>query len=195
MKLLLLRCPQCNQALSPGNDDVVVQCPNCRSAVAIGEDGLQLLPVLYAAASQTPEAWLPFWVCRGHVTIQTRRTQGGRSADEESRAFWGRPRQVYIPAWACPLDEAREIMRQLLEEQPRLTATSPSAVAPGEETFTPATVALEDGRKLLDLVIVGLEARRSDWLQSLSYDLRLDSQVLWVLPARRSGEQWALLLK
>jgi hypothetical protein len=190
MKLLLLRCPQCNQALSPGNDDVVIQCPNCRSAVAIGDGGLSLLPVLYAAASQTPETWLPFWVCRGHVTIQTRRTQGGRSADEESRAFWGRPRQVYIPAWACPLDEARELIRQLLVDQPRLTAAQP-----GEATFTSATIAPEDGRKLLDLVIVGIEAGRRDWLQDLSYDLRLDSQVLWLLPARRDGDGWAWLLK
>jgi uncharacterized protein YbaR (Trm112 family) len=190
MKLLILRCPRCNHNLSPGNDDVVVQCPNCRSAVSIGESGVQLLPVLYAAAAQTPEAWLPFWVCRGHVTIQQRRTQGGRSADEESRAFWAGPRQVYIPAWACPLDEARELMRQLLVAQTRL-----SAAQPGEVTFTPAAISLEDGRKLLDLVIISIEAGRSDWLQDLSYDMRLDSQVLWLLPARRAGEEWALLLK
>ena len=51
MKLLLLRCPRCNHALTPGNDDVVVQCPNCHAAVAISEGGLQLSPAQYAALS------------------------------------------------------------------------------------------------------------------------------------------------
>ena len=78
MKLLALRCPRCNHALTPGNDDVVVQCPNCQAAVGIGDGGLQLLAAQYVAPTQTPETWLPFWVYRGQVTFQSRRIQGGR---------------------------------------------------------------------------------------------------------------------
>ena len=32
-------------------------------------------------------------------------------------------------------------------------------------------------------------------MESLSYDLRLDSEALWLLPAERKGEDWELLIK
>lgn len=191
MKLFLLRCPRCNHALAPTENDVVVQCPNCRAAVAIAESGLRLLPAQFAApARPRPPAWLPFWVYHSQVTIQSRKTQGGRSAEREARDFWDQPRRVYIPAWACELDEARALIQQLLEKQPALRALPPEDGA----TFESAVVAPEDGRKLLELVIVSLEARRSDWMESLSYDLRLDGEALWLLPAERKDDQWSLLL-
>jgi len=191
MKLLLLRCPRCNQALSPGNDDVVVQCPNCQAAVGIGDGGLQLLAAQYVTPAQPPETWLPFWVYRAQVNIEARRTQGGRSADEESKAFWAQPRRVYIPAWACELAQARDLITNLLEKQPFLSAVPP----PEGAAFVPAAITTEDGRKLLELVIVTLEAQRKDWMEHLKFDLRLDSEALWLLPARSGGEGWSLLIK
>lgn len=192
MKLLLLRCPQCAQALAPGQTDVVVQCPNCHSAVAIDEGGLRLLPVQYVTPIQPrPETWLPFWVYRGQVTIQSRRTQGGRSAEKEAREFWEKPRRIYIPAWSCELAEARALARNLLEKQPLLMAVSP----PEGATFAAVALQPEDGRKLLELVIVSVEAGRRDYMESLSYDLRLDNEVLWLLPARRDRDGWSLLIQ
>ena len=189
MKLLLLRCPQCNQALAPGQDDVAIQCPNCRAAVGIYENGLRLLPAQYAAPQRPqPSAWLPFWVYRGQVHIRSRKTQGGRSAEKEALEFWGQPRYVFIPAWACELPYARDLIQELLEQQPRLSALAP----PEGATFLPVAVAPEDGRKLLELVIVSIEARRNDWMESLSYDLRMDSEALWLLPAEPEGETWKL---
>ena len=88
MKLLLLRCPKCNFALSPGQDDQVVQCPNCRGAVAIHEGGLALLAAQYVRPTvETPPLWLPFWVYRGKVTIKERKTQGGRSAEKDAPVY------------------------------------------------------------------------------------------------------------
>ena len=192
MKLLLLRCPQCNQALSPGQDDRVIQCPNCHQAVSLDEGGLQLLPVQYVTPIQPrAEAWLPFCVYRGEVTIQARRIQSGRSAEDEARAFWAKTRFVYIPAWACELADARALATDLLQKQPLLMAVSP----PEGATFAPVVLAPEDGRKLVDLVIISIEAGRRDWMQDIHYDLRLDSQALWLLPARRDGNRWKLLIK
>ena len=192
MKLLLLRCPRCNHALTPGNDDVVVQCANCHAAVAIGEGGLQLLPAQYATATQPrPETWLPFWVYRGQVTFQSRRTQGGRSATEEAQMFWSQPRRIFIPAWACELADARDLVADLLAKQPLLSAVTP----PEDAVFLPVALTTEDGHKLLELVIVSLEAQRKDWLESLKFDLRLDGEALWLLPARSDSDGWSLLIK
>lgn len=192
MKLLLLRCPRCNHALSPGQNDQVVQCPNCRAAVAINEDSLALLPVQYAApAAPNPPAWLPFWVYLGRVTIVQRKTQGGRSAEKDAQAFWEQPRRVCIPAWAYELIEARDLVQTLLEEQPVLEAVAP----PEDAAFEPTVVTPADARKLLELVIVSLEAQRNDYLESFDFDLNLESEALWLLPAERDGDVWRLLLR
>lgn len=192
MKLLLLRCPKCNHALAPGQDDRVIQCPNCRVAVAVDEGGLTLLAAQYAAPTVVqPPAWLPFWVYRGRVTIKQRRTQGGRSAERDAQAFWAQPRRVYIPAWACELLEARDLVAALLEKQLFLEAVVP----PEEAAFEPAVVTPADARKLLELVIVSLEAERNDYLESFDFDLNLESEALWLLPAERRDDAWTLLLK
>ena len=192
MKLLLLRCPKCNHALAPGQDDRVIQCPNCRVAVAVDEGGLTLLAAQYAAPTVVqPPAWLPFWVYRGRVTIKQRRTQGGRSAEGDAQAFWAQPRRVYIPAWACELLEARDLVAALLEKQLFLEAVVP----PEEAAFEPAVVTPADARKLLELVIVSLEAERNDYLESFDFDLNLESEALWLLPAERRDDVWTLLLK
>lgn len=192
MKLLLLRCPRCTQALAPHQEDRVVQCPNCRGAVSIDDGRLSLLAAQYAAPIRDePPSWLPFWVYRGKVTIKERKTQGGRSAEKEAQAFWAQPRRVYIPAWECELDQVRNLIRLLLEKQPFLEGIIPPATA----SFLPAVLTAEDARKLLDLVIVSIEANRKDWMESLDYDLRLDSQALWLLPAEFKSDIWKILIK
>jgi predicted RNA-binding Zn-ribbon protein involved in translation (DUF1610 family) len=192
MKLLLMRCPRCNQSLAPGQEDVVIQCPNCRGAVAIDEGGLRLAAVQYATPLRPqPPEWLPFWVYRAKVTINKRKTQGGRSAEKEAQSFWANPRRVFIPAWDSDLAEARDLCRALLEKQPLPEGTT----APDGVNFRPIVLAAEDARKLLELVIVSIEANRKDWMEDLDYDLRLDSEALWLLPAERKGNNWNILIK
>lgn len=191
MKLLLLRCPKCNQALAPGQDDVVIQCPNCRAAVSITESGLALPAAQYVRpAGAEPAVWLPFWVYRSKVTMQARKTQGGR-AGQDAETFWAGPRTVYVPAWRCDLQEARDLVQNLLEEQPHLEAMT----RPEEAIFEPAVLTPQDARKLLELVIVTIEAERNDWMETLAFDLRLDSEALWLLPAVRQQDGWQLLVK
>jgi predicted RNA-binding Zn-ribbon protein involved in translation (DUF1610 family) len=192
MKLLLLRCPRCAHALAPGQEDRVFQCPNCRGAIAIDESRLSLMAAQYAAPVRIdPQAWLPFWVYRAKVSITLRKTQGGRSAEKEAQAFWDQPRRVYIPAWEYELADARDLCRHLLEQQPFLEGITP----PESALFQPAVLTAEDARKLLDLVIVSIEANRKDWMEYLEYDLRLDSEALWLLPAENKGGTWKVLVK
>jgi hypothetical protein len=138
-----------------------------------------------------PPNWLPFWIYRGRVKILERITQGGRSAEKEAQAFWAEPRRVYIPAWEYELEAARALIRLLLEQQPFLEAISPPETA----SFLPVVLTAEDARKLLDLVIVSIEANRKDWMESLDYELQLDSQALWLLPAEFKDGVWKILIK
>ena len=68
-------------------------------------------------------------------------------------------------------------------------------IPPEGAAFEPAVVTTADARKLLELVIVSIEAGRRDWMESLDFDLRLDSEALWLLPAERRKDEWNLLLK
>lgn len=192
MKLLLLRCPKCHYSLAPGEGDYIVQCPNCRAAVAMSESGIKILLAQYAAATVAePPAWLPCWVYQSRVTIKERKTQGGRSAENEAREFWAGPRQVCVPAWEGELVEARDLARLMLERQPLLEAITP----PDGASFQPGVITAEDARKLLELVIVSLEADRRDWMETLDFDLQLDSEALWLLPAQKKNDEWQLLIK
>ena len=84
-----------------------------------------------------------------------------------------------------------ELVADLLAKQPLLSAVTP----PEDAVFLPVALTTEDGHKLLELVIVSLEAQRKDWLESLKFDLRLDSEALWLLPARSDSDGWSLLIK
>lgn len=192
MKLLLLRCPQCNQALAPGQADQVVQCPNCRQAVALLEGGFVVLAARYArpSAAQPPE-WLPFWVYRGNVTIRERKTQGTLSVTRFAEDFWGQTRRIFIPAWAGELAESRDLVEMLLEKQPALEESAP----PEGVAFRSAVVTPEDARKLLDLVIISIEAKRIDAMERLDFDVTLDEESFWLLPAERKRNEWRLLVK
>lgn len=190
MKLLLLRCPRCAHALAPGERVVVMMCPNCRSAVSIDEGGLALVDGLYAAPRNASAThWLPFWITEGRVAIAARETQGGsRSAAKDADAFWREPRRFYIPALAMELAQATELMRGLLERQPRFETVE----QPVDAAFEPAVVAVEDARKLVELVVVSIEARRKDHMKRLDFALTTGQQELWLLPARKQDDDWQL---
>ena len=48
---------------------------------------------------------------------------------------------------------------------------------------------------MLELVTVTREAERNDWMDPLKFDRRLDSEALWLLPARTDSDGWTLLIK
>ena len=62
MKLVALRCPECNEALTAENEHIVVTCERCCTAVRIGDEGLSRVPVSYARSKSGSRAmrWQPF---------------------------------------------------------------------------------------------------------------------------------------
>ena len=185
MKLLAMRCPACNHPLAPENDHVVVACEGCHAAVHIGDEGLSQMPVHYAAPQDTDQVrrWLPFWVFHGSVHINRRETQRGGSRQEEAERLWGQPRDLYVPAWEFSLQTAQEIGSRMIQEQPVYQTVSP----PAEARLTPVTLTPDDARKMLEFIVLAIEARRPDWLKSLDFHLEVGEPALWALPADESG--------
>jgi hypothetical protein len=181
MKLLALRCPNCNHSLTPENEHIVVACERCYAAVHLGDEGLSQVPVHYAAPKGEARVtdWLPFWVFAGRVHITRRSTQGGGSREADAALLWGQPRRLYVPAWELSLNMAQDIGSDMIQRQPAFE----SVPQPAEVRFAPVTLATEDALKMLEFIVLAIEARRPDWLKRLDFHLEVDEPVLWALPA------------
>jgi hypothetical protein len=198
MKLLLLRCPQCQSPLEPEQLDVIVGCRHCFTAIAIDEKGLRLHNVHYAASQfdkrrdpDVTEQWVPFWVFNGRVQISKRDTQGGSgSAQRDAEQFWDVPRRLYVPAWELPMPTARDIGQKFTQEQTRLQAVPQP---PGAHLIA-ATVTPDDALKLMEFIVLSIEAQRKDWLKNLTFHISADAPELWALPAQLQGSRWLFYL-
>ncbi len=184
MKLILLRCPNCNEPLKPGNDDVVILCPNCFRPVAIAVDGAQSMQIRFVMPNGikgTGSIWHPFWVFEGRVQITRRETQGGdHKAGKASEELWGSTRRLYVPAWDLDLHLAQEIGSRLILEQNDVQTID----QPENAHLMPAVVTPQDARKLLEFVVLAIEARRKDWLKDLAFQLDIGQPELWALPEK-----------
>ncbi len=182
MKLLALRCPECNHSLKPENDHIIVACEFCRTAVHIGDEGVTSVPLHYARPRTETEVtqWLPFWVFHGQVHIAQRQVApGGRSKQEEMERLWGEPRHLYVPAWDVPLGTVQDIGSEMIQHQP----THQTIAQPTEVRLAPVTLTTEDALKVLEFIILAIEARRPDWLERLDFHLEVGEAVLWAFPA------------
>ncbi len=192
MQLLALRCPNCTQKLEPqSNEAVVTSCPQCATAVTLHQTGLQPTDITYAApAAAEVDAWLPFWVYHGRVHIQRRESQGSsKGADKDAAQLWARVQQLYVPAWEIPVPQAREMGSQLVQKQPTFqTIERPDTAHIVEAIITP-----EDGHKMLDFIVLTIEARRKDMLRNLKFEVKTTASELWAIPGQQKGNNWRLV--
>jgi hypothetical protein len=192
MKLLLLRCPDCQEPLSPEPEAVVVGCKGCFTAVSLTDTGLSPIDIQYAAAQDVVEEWVPFWLFNGRVHITQRETQGSnRGAQKDSEEFWGVPRRLYVPAWNLSMPAAREMGQTFVKQQTNLIAVP----RPQNARLVDATVTPEDALKLLEFVVISIEAERKDWLKKFNFHLEVGEPELWALPARRKDARWVFYLQ
>ncbi|CAG0931315.1 hypothetical protein TFLX_02091 [Thermoflexales bacterium] len=179
MTLLVVRCPSCGNALAPGDDDLVVACQQCGAGLHLADDGPQSIEIQYAQTNLAKAGtWRPWWIFRGSVNLIKRETQGGNRSDE-ARKFWAQPRVLSVPAWELSIAAIKQVGVQMLKQPPTLNAIPRPSGAP----FIPAVVSAEDARKMLEFLILTLEAGRDDWLKSLDFQIEAGPPELWAIAA------------
>ena len=186
MKLLALTCPDCTEHLSPGNDDLVTLCPRCQRSYYLDDRGLMSIKIQFAlAGKQAPnDSWVPFWLFNGKVTLRERQTQGGGSSSgRAAEELWSQTRQFYIPAWDLPLEQAKGIGARLVESQPQLQLIE----QPEQVKLIPAILPPDGALKMIDFIVLTIEARRKDWLKKLDFHVQADKPRLFALPAQQIG--------
>jgi hypothetical protein len=181
MKLVLLRCPNCAEPLKPDNDDVVLACKNCHTPVAIAVKGAVKMPVQFAIPPRHEpgsKRWMPFWVFTGKVNITVRETQGGRSQEKEAVSLWGVQRRFFVPAWELGSHVAQDIGSRLIERPP----TYGKIDRPEEAHLQTAIISPSDAKKLIEFIVLAIEARRKDWLRDLEFNLEVGEPQMWAVP-------------
>ena len=190
MKLLALRCPTCAQSLKPQNPEVIVLRCGCGTAVSLQETGITTITLQFASpAVEKFDAWLPLWLFNGRVNITNRQTQGRNTqAQQDSQQLWNYPRRLYVPAWDLPTATASQLGGDLVQRQPSFERTDQVANAP----FVEAVVTPQDALKLLEFVVLTIEAARKDWLKSLDFHIETTAPQLWAIPAQQAGNGWQM---
>ena len=179
MTLVVVRCPACGTALSPGDDDLVIACAQCGAGLHLADEGLEAIEIQYARTSLAQAAtWRPWWVFRGSVDLIRRETQSGNRGDE-ARRFWAQPRVMSVPAWDLSLAAVKQAGLQMLKQPPTWEAIP----RPAGARLVPVVVSAEDARKMLEFLILTLEAGRDDWLKTLDFTVEAGLPELWALAA------------
>lgn len=181
MKLLLLRCPKCSEALKPAADEVVAVCGNCFEATELSAAGLQPLTIHYAQPTQEKVAqWFPVWVFTGWVNLLSRESQSRhKAAEAEAKKTWEGQRRFFVPAWETEFHKVYNLSQEWLQKQPTLTAVS----RPKDAQLAPVKWAAGDAQKLLDFVVLSTEANRPDYLKTIQFDIHIEQTELWGIPA------------
>ncbi len=180
IRLIPLKCIQCEVQLPAQVDEVAWRCAACGAGQQLGEAGLRPLEINFAA-NNTGAAWQPYWAFDGSVTITRRYTQSG-----QSRGFdWGKIKRFWVPAYALDLKQAQAVATRLTQTQPAITAIAP----PPNALVAGCVVLPDDARKLVEFIVLGLEAAQPDWLRDIDFALDLGQPALWMLPAQLHRKQ------
>ena len=174
MKLIALRCPTCNNALAPNDDDLVIACESCGAAIAISDEGLH--PIELRFSTGVAAHYQPWWVFEGRVQISRREAQSGNRR-EEALAFWAQPRSFFVPAWELSLQALKNDGLDMLKKQPQLQA----GARPAQVKLSPVVVSAEDARRMLEFLVLSLETGRADWLKTIDFKIDVGEPVLWAL--------------
>lgn len=167
-------------------------CPQCKTAVFFSDQGLQAIPVTYGApeAGASAAEWYPFWLLPARVEITSRSVQSGNRTDAEmAQRFWAEQRPMFVPAWDLPARAARELGSRMLHEKPAYRAID----RPESAGMHVATIDPDDARKLLEFIIVTVEANRRDWLRDLQFQVEVGTPQLWALPMQEDNGSWQVV--
>ncbi len=82
-----------------------------------------------------------------------------------------------MPAWELSIAAVKQAGVQLLKQPPALNAIArPSGVR-----LTPVVVSAEDARKMLEFMVLSLEAGRDDWLKTVDFQIEAGPPELWAI--------------
>lgn len=92
--------------------------------------------------------------------------------------MWQELQRFYVPAWELSVHQVQDIGSRLVQRQPEMRFVE----QPAGLNLIPATVNPADAHRLLEFIVLAIEAGRRDWLKEIDFELEVGDPELYVLP-------------
>lgn len=189
MKVIQVKCPQCNTPLQTKVRDHLFFCEQCNT-MHIRNGGAEKLDYEIAefnASAQGERLYMPFWRVYATFNVHSKSVEGGtlfklaqwvKGASNTGNMF------IYVPA--SELDNAgfRSLSTRFTANPPRY----PTRLNFGGVGRLPAVLSKKDAAELADFVVVTMEAEQPGVLQNLNYSLTINDTKLVFLPFVRTAQ-------
>ena len=178
VRLMLLRCPECNSNLAGEKEGVFLYCGGCGAGFRLEDGKLVKIPVYFAKAAKNPQSFLPFWAFDATLELHDVEAKKGLKSVFSDRGGLVRlfkergSVRLYVSAFQGDLEAERPRALQLTLDQPELEYVNHP---PRAEGFT---VALEDAEKVADFLFLTSEIEQPDMMRKLDYKLTLNNPIV-----------------
>jgi len=189
MRVIQVRCPQCNSPIQMKQKDKVFYCTQCNT-MHIRDGGIEKLDYEVAEFNPTVQgerAYMPFWRIYATFVVRSKSVEGGalfklstmlKGGSDSGNMF------IYVPAAELDTANFRRIAVQFTSNPPRY----PTRLNFGNVARLPAAISKQEAGELADFVVVTMEAEQSGVLQRLDYDLTVNDTRLVYLPFVRTAQ-------
>ncbi len=184
MKVILVKCPKCEQPIYQKQRDNMFHCRNCGTVHYRDSKGPHVVD--YEIADGNPNArgrvyYLPFWRMYCHFDIRSRDVEGGymhKLATKLQGGNAGGMLYIFVPASDLESSTFRSMAVNLTVNNPRYNLRKDF----GNVERMPTTLSQEEAVEMADFVAVTLEAEKPGKMQYLDYELKVQSSKLVYLP-------------
>ena len=189
MRVIQVKCPQCNSPIQMKQKDKVFYCTQCNT-MHIRDGGIEKLDYEVAEFSPTAQGervYMPFWRIYATFVVRSKSVEGGtlfrlstmlKGGSDSGSMF------IYIPAAELDTANFRRIAVQFTSNSPRY----PTRLNFGNVARLPAAISKQEAGELADFVVVTMEAEQPGVLQKLDYDLTVNDTKLVYLPFMRTAQ-------
>lgn len=195
MRVIQVKCPQCNSPIQQKQKDNVFFCTQC-NAVHIRNGGIEKLDVEIAefnSSAQGERMYAPFWRVYATFVVRSKSVEGGslfkltqwiKGGTDSGNMF------IYVPASELDPASFRRMSTQLTSNPPRYA----TRLNFGNVQRLPAVITKQDANELADFVVVTMEAEQPGVLQRLDYALTVNDTKLVYLPFVKTAQGLAAAL-
>ncbi|RLB67480.1 MAG: hypothetical protein DRH04_07925 [Deltaproteobacteria bacterium] len=173
--------------------DNVFYCPVCKTMHVREPDGPKVVVYEIAAIRTQPQGqpiYVPFWKMPTIVNIYHESVEGGFFLDLVHNTPKGGAIVLYLPAVEWDVNVYKYWAETLTKQQ----ITYALAEDFGGVPRMPVNILRDEAGRLADFLVLTFEAERPGVMQSISYDLQIQSLILVYIPFAQVGSQFVCLI-
>ncbi len=184
MKVVQVKCPSCNQAISMKGIDKLFYCDKC-NVLHIREGGtpekVDFEIAEFNQSAQGEKVYMPFWRLYTTFIVRSKNVQGGtifkmsqwlKGGSDSGNMF------IYIPASELDAGTFKKLATMFTGAAPRYA----TRLNFGNVKRLPGVMPKLEAAQLADFVVVTMEAEQPGVLQQLDYSLTVNDTKLVYLP-------------